>query len=397
MNKSELINKSKEVFINTYSQLPIIIESGEGVYVKDTDGNKYLDFVAGIAVNCLGYKNKNLINQITKQLNKFTHCSNLYYNEPSILAAELLVNVSGLDKVFFCNSGAEAMESALKLSRKYGYKYKNGSYEIITMKNSFHGRTFGAITATGQEKYQKGLKPLLPGIKYASYNNIESIENLICDKTCAIVVEPKQGEGGIKPSNENFLKDLRLVCDKNNIVLIFDEVQCGIGRTGKMFAYQKYGIKPDIVALAKGLGGGFPVGAIIACNKVSNAFEPGDHATTYGGNPLVTTAVNTVLSEIINKDILKNVRKSGAYLKQNLDELKNRYDYITEVRGEGLMLGMELSINVKSIIIDCIKQGLLLINAGLNVIRFVPPLIVNKHEIDEAILKLENVLKEVKG
>ena len=249
MKKNDLINKSEEVFINTYSQLPIIIESGNGVYVKDTEGNKYLDFVAGIAVNCLGYNNQNLINQITKQLNKFTHCSNLYYNEPSILAAELLVKVSGLDKVFFCNSGAEAMESALKLSRKYGYKYKNGSYEIITMENSFHGRTFGAITATGQEKYQKGLKPLLPGIKYASYNNIESIKNLICDKTCAIVVEPIQGEGGIKPSDEKFLKDLRFLCDKNNIVLIFDEVQCGVGRTGEMFAYQKYGVKPDIVAV----------------------------------------------------------------------------------------------------------------------------------------------------
>ncbi|WP_304942662.1 aspartate aminotransferase family protein [Vallitalea guaymasensis] len=390
----QLINKGKEVFMSTYAQFPIVIEKGEGVKVYDKDGNEYIDFVAGIAVNSLGYKNERLVAELKEQLDKLTHCSNLYWNEPAIEAAGLLVEHSGLDKVFFCNSGAEAIEGSLKLARKYAKKNlgadKNG---IITMKNSFHGRTYGAVTATGQLKYQKGLDPLLPGVKYAEFNNIESLEEAIDDNTCAVLLEPIQGEGGIRPANKEYLKQVREICDKNNLVLIFDEVQCGIGRTGEIFAYGLYDVKPDIVALAKGLGGGVPIGAVIANEKVAEGFCPGDHASTFGGNPLVCTAAKVVLEEISNEGILDNIKIQGNYLTKKLNELKDKYDLITDVRGHGLMLGMEMNIPVKDIIKKCMEKRLLLVGSGERIIRFVPPFIVKKEDIDSAVSVLGSVLE----
>ncbi|MCT4543131.1 MAG: aspartate aminotransferase family protein [Vallitalea sp.] len=393
----DLINRGKEVFMNTYSQFPLVIEKGDGVYVYDSKGNKYLDFVAGIAVNSLGYNNEKLVKALKNQLNKLTHCSNLYWNEPAIEAAELLKKYSTLDKVFFCNSGAEAVEGSLKLARKYAKKYLgNNKTEIITMKNSFHGRTFGAVTATGQTKYQKGLGPLLPGIKYCEFNNIKSLEDTIDDKTCAVLVEPIQGEGGIKPADVEYLKKVRKLCDKNNLILIFDEVQCGIGRTGEIFAYQHYNVKPDIVALAKGLGGGVPIGAILANEKAASGFCPGDHASTFGGNPLVCSAAKVVIEEISDPQYLENIKKQGKYLTKKLNELKSKYKMILDVRGHGLMQGMEMNMPVKEIILECMDKGLLLVGSGERIIRFVPPLIIQKKEIDSAIKILEDVILRVK-
>jgi acetylornithine/N-succinyldiaminopimelate aminotransferase len=393
----DLINRGKEVFMNTYSQFPLVIEKGDGVYVYDSKGNKYLDFVAGIAVNSLGYNNEKLVKALKNQLNKLTHCSNLYWNEPAIEAAELLKKYSTLDKVFFCNSGAEAVEGSLKLARKYAKKYLgNNKTEIITMKNSFHGRTFGAVTATGQTKYQKGLGPLLPGIKYCEFNNIKSLEDTIDDKTCAVLVEPIQGEGGIKPADVEYLKKVRELCDKNNLILIFDEVQCGIGRTGEIFAYQHYNVKPDIVALAKGLGGGVPIGAILANEKAASGFCPGDHASTFGGNPLVCSAAKVVIEEISDSQYLENIKKQGKYLTKKLNELKSKYKMILDVRGHGLMQGMEMNMPVKEIILECMDKGLLLVGSGERIIRFVPPLIIQKKGIDSAIKILEDVILRVK-
>jgi len=398
METKGYIEKGKKYVMNTYNYYPVVIDRGEGCYVWDTDGKKYLDFVAGIAVNSLGYGNKDYISNLTEQLHKFNHCSNLYYNMPQIELAEMLVNKSCFDNVFFCNSGAEAVEAALKLSRKYGKKaHDENCYEIITMKHSFHGRTFGAVTATGQEKYQKGLEPLLPGIKYAEFNNLDSIKELVSNKTCAILVEPVQGEGGIRPAKKEFLEGLRKLCNEKDIVLIFDEVQCGIGRIGKLFAYEIYDVKPDIVSVAKGLGAGFPIGAMLAVKKVSEAFQPGDHASTFGGNPLACTAGKTVLNHLLNKNLLVNVEINGHYLTSKLIELKQKFDIIKDVRGIGLMQGIELSVPTAQIVSKCMEKGLLLVGAGANIIRFVPPLIVTQDEIDKAIEILTSALREIKN
>lgn len=397
MSSEQLLEKAEKYIMNTYKYNPIIMDKGEGCYLYDTNNNKYLDFVAGIAVNSLGYNNNNFINKLTEQIKKLNHCSNLYYNQPQIELAEKLINNSSFDKVFFCNSGAESIEAALKLSRKYGKK-TNGEecYEIITMKNSFHGRTYGAISATGQSKYQKDLKPLLPGIKYAKYNDFNSVKEIVSDKTCAIFIEPIQGEGGIIPAKTSFLEKVRELCTQKNIVLVFDEVQCGIGRTGQLFAHQNYNVFPDIVCLAKGLGNGFPVGATLAIDKIANVFLPGDHATTFGGNPLAATSGLTVLNTLIDDNTIKNAKQQGEYLKQELYKLKEQFSTITDVRGIGLMLGIELSIPVQETIKRCLDKKLLLVGAGTNVIRFVPPLTVKKDEIDIAISVLKKVFKEIK-
>lgn len=392
----ELIQKGQETFIKSYAQLPIVFESGEGVYMIDDNENRYLDFVAGIAVNTLGYSHKKLTEAIKNQVDKFMHCSNLYWNKPSIELAGLLTKYSGLDKVFFCNSGAEAVESALKLARKYSKKV-NGEdkYEIISMKNSFHGRTLGAITATGQEKYQKGLNPLLPGINYCEYNNIESLKNAITDNTCAIILEPIQGEGGIRPANKEYLKQVRQLCDDHNLVLIFDEVQSGIGRSGELFAYQVYDVKPDIVTMAKGLGSGMPIGGIIVKEEVASGFQPGDHASTFGGNPLVCSAAKVVIEELMNNNLISNVKKQGKYLEEKLQQLKEKYNFIIDVRGIGLMQGIELSMPVKEIVQRCLDNGLLLVGSGTHVIRFVPPLVISEQEIDEAMGILDEALSSM--
>lgn len=390
-----VIDKGNKLFMNTYSRFPIVLEHGEGVYIYDSDNNKYLDFVAGIAVNSLGYQDQTLNKALIEQIEKLTHCSNLYYNTPAVEAANLLVQTSDLERVFFCNSGAEAVEGAIKLARKYAQIHKsNTCYKIISMKQSFHGRTLGALAATGQTKYQQGYNPLLPGIEYAEYNNFEELQSLIDETVCAILIEPVQGEGGIRPAEKEYLEKVRKLCDEQNIILIFDEVQCGIGRTGEIFAYQNYNVLPDIVTLAKGLGAGIPIGAMIAKEKIANAFEPGSHASTFGGNPLATTAAKIVMGKVGKPDFLENIREVGDYLTNKLNELLSEFEFIIDRRGIGLMQGIELNIPVKKIIQKTMEKGLLLINAGTHVIRFVPPLIVNKEHIDEMITILSSVLEE---
>lgn len=396
MNNKEVFENSKKYIMSTYKSFPIVLDKGEGSYVWDIEGKKYLDFVSGIAVNSLGYNDANFIKSITEQLQKIHHCSNLYLTNPSVELAKTLVENSDFDKVFFCNSGTEAVEAGLKLSRKYGNAKKGEDcYEIITMKNSFHGRTLGAITATGQQKYQEGFGPLLPGVKYAVYNDFETLENMVNKNTCAIVLEVIQGEGGINESKKEYLEKVRKLCDKEDIVLMFDEVQTGIGRTGKLFGYEIHGIKPDIICLAKGLGGGIPIGAMMAIDKVASVFEPGNHASTFGGNPIATTAGINVLNRLINEGLLENVVKQGNYLREKLQELKEKYPLIKDIRGHGLMQGIELEVEASKLTSKCIENGLLLVGAGTNVVRFVPPLIINSTEIDEAINILDKSLSEM--
>ena len=392
---NEWIERGSKVIMNTYSQFPIVIEKGKGVYLWDSEGKKYLDFVAGIAVNALGYNDPDYVEQISLQLTKLQHCSNLYWMIPSIELSEILVQNSCFHRVFYCNSGAESVEAAIKLSRKYGKKHHGENcFEIITMKKSFHGRTLATLTATGQTKYQKGFNPLMPGFSYVEFNNFIELEEAVSEKTCAIIIEPIQGEGGIHPAEKAYLQKVRSLCDKNDIVLIFDEVQCGIGRTGELFAYQLFNIKPDIVSLAKGLGGGFPIGAMLAIQSKADAFQPGDHASTFGGNPLACTAGKIVLNKLLDKGVLENVQRQGKYLKEKLIELKEKYEMILDVRGYGLMLGIELNCLVKDIVVECMNKGLLLLGAGENVIRFVPPLIIGKNDVDLGLDILEGVLQQ---
>ncbi len=392
---NEWIERGTKVIMNTYSQFPIVLEKGNGVYLWDNNGKMYLDFVAGIAVNALGYNDSDYVKEISTQLAKLQHCSNLYWIPPSIELGEILIQNSCFDKIFYCNSGAEAVEAAIKLSKKYGKKVRGENcYEIITMKKSFHGRTMATVTATGQTKYQKGYNPLLPGFSYVEFNNFNELEKAVSENTCAIIIEPIQGEGGIHPAEKTYLEKVRSLCDKNDIVLVFDEVQCGVGRTGELFAYQLFDVKPDVVSLAKGLGGGFPIGAMLATQSKADALQPGDHASTFGGNPLACTAGKVILKKLLYGGILKNVQEVGAYLKIKLIELQEIYEMIIDVRGHGLMLGIELNCSVKNIVKDCMEKSLLLLGAGENVLRFVPPLIIGKKEIDKGIGILNEVLQQ---
>lgn len=394
---NEWIERGKEVIMNTYSQFPLVLEKGKGVYLWDSEGKIYLDFVSGIAVNALGYCDSDYINGISLQLSKLQHCSNLYWIIPSIELGEILTQNSCFDKIFYCNSGAEAVEASIKLSRKYGTTFHGKNcYEIITMKGSFHGRTMATVTATGQTKYQKGFSPLIPGFSYVEFNNIDELENSVNENTCAIIIEPIQGEGGIRPCDKAYLQKVRSLCDKNDVVLVFDEVQCGLGRTGELFAYQFYDVLPDIITLAKGLGGGFPIGAMLANQKKADAFQPGDHASTFGGNPLACAAGKVVLNKLLKDGVLENVKTQGTYFKDKLYQLKEKYEIISDVRGYGLMLGIELSCSVKTIIEKCMEKGLLLLNAGEKVIRFLPPLIVAKDEIDKGLEVLDEVIQQIK-
>lgn len=394
-NFESLASRGEKVIMQTYSRYPIAFDHGKGVYLWDTNGKKYLDFVAGIAVNSLGYANERLVKAISEQAGKLIHVSNLYYTKPQIELAEKLVKYSDFDKVFFCNSGAEANEAALKLCRKYAVMKNKPGREIITMEHSFHGRTYGAVTATGQDKYHKGLDPLLPDIKYAVYNDFESVKNAVNDNTCAIMMEPVQGEGGVIPAKKEFLEKVRELCDENDILLVFDEVQTGVGRSGCLFCYQKYGVVPDIATLAKGLAGGVPIGAMLTKDSVAEAFKPGDHASTFGGNPLATAAGNVVMDEIMEGGILENVNECGKYLTECLNALKAKHKNIIDVRGIGLIQGIELDVPVADVVKKSIDGGLLLVGAGANVIRFVPSLIIKKSEIDEAMSILDKALTEV--
>ena len=396
--ENNIKNNTDNYILNTYKRQDLVIDKGNDVYLYDINGKKYLDFVSGIGVNSLGYQNKKYNEAIINQLNKFNHCSNLYYWETQSELAEKLISISPFDKVFFANSGAEANEGALKLARKFG-KIKNKDLnctQIITMQNSFHGRTLGSLSVTAQSKYQTSFSPLLPDILEAKFNDIESVKSLISNKVCAIIVEPIQGEGGLKPANKEFLQWLRTICDENDIILIFDEVQCGVGRTGKFFAFENYDVIPDVVTMAKGLANGLPIGAFMINKKYSSILTYGDHASTFGGNPISTAGANVVVDEIINNGILNNVKTNGEYLFAQLNKLKTKYDFIKDIRGLGFMVGIEFDFEVASMMSNLKDKGLLVLNAGNNVLRLLPPLIVNKIHIDEAMGIIENVLKDVK-
>lgn len=385
--------ENKSLLMNTYSQNPSVFVKGEDIYLIDHNGKKYLDFVAGIAVNALGYSNETLKSALKEQVDQLLHCSNLYYNDAQLEAVKKLVEKTGMDKAFFCNSGAEAVEGALKLARKYA-KFKGNAEKsnIIAMTNSFHGRTFGAISATGQTKYQQGLDPLLPGITHVPYNDLLAIEQAVTDNTCAILLEVIQGEGGIEMVDPQYFKKVKDICVEKDILLILDEVQTGIGRTGYACGYMMFGIKPDIIALAKGLGSGVPVGAIVATDEAAKGFVPGDHASTFGGNPLAMTAVSVVMDEVLNEEMLDHVKEMGAYLNSKLLELKETFPCIKAVKGTGLIQGIALTYSPRELVTKAFEKGLLLVGAGNDVVRFVPPLVVQKHHIDECIQILKEVL-----
>jgi predicted acetylornithine/succinylornithine family transaminase len=385
-----IIERGKKYLMNTYGRYPIVLERGEGMYVWDAEGKRYLDFMAGIATNSLGHNDAVLAAAIAKQAARLIHCSNFFWTEPMVDLAEKLITNSCFGKAFFCNSGAEAIEGSLKLVKKYGAE--KGKYEIITMENSFHGRTYGALTATGQEKYQKGFAPLLPNIKYVPFNNFGALEAAVSAVTAGIYIEPVQGEGGIIPADKEYLERVRKLCDENDILLVFDEIQCGIGRTGKLFAFENYGVAPDAVALAKGIAGGVPMGVLLAAAKAADVLQPGEHGTTFGGNPLAACAANTVLDRLLDGGLLENAAKQSEYLTAKLAELKTKFGVITEVRGMGLMQGIVLSVPAADVTRKCLENGLLLVAAGANVVRFVPALVLGREHIDECMAILENAL-----
>lgn len=396
MDTKTIIETAEEKLIHTYNRYQIVLDRGDGVRLYDTDGKEYLDFGAGIAVFALGYNNREYNDALKAQIDKLIHTSNYFYNEPSVLAAKAVTAASGMDRVFFTNSGTEAVEGAIKLAKKYAY-LKDGStdHEIIAMEHSFHGRSMGALAVTGNRHYQEAFGPMIPGIKFAKYNNLDSVKELVSDKTCAIIFETVQGEGGVYPAEPEFIEGVRKLCDERGILLILDEIQCGMGRTGSMFAYQQYGVKPDIVTVAKALGCGVPVGAFLASEDVAKALVPGDHGTTYGGNPLACAAAVKVFELFDKLGVLENVRRTGAYLTERLEELVNKYDIVKERRGVGLIQGIELTVSPKEVIAKALEKGLILFSAGTNVIRFVPPLVITESDVDEMIEKLGEALSEV--
>jgi acetylornithine/N-succinyldiaminopimelate aminotransferase len=398
METKKFFEESSHYIMNTYNRFPIVLRKGRGVKVWSSDGKEYLDFVGGVAVNILGHCHPRVVVAIQKQAQRLLHVSNYYYIEPQIKLAKLLVEHSFADKAFFCNSGAEANEAAIKLARKYSKEQVSPKqFEIITAKNSFHGRTLATLTATGQEKFQKGFEPLVPGFKHVPFNDISSISKTITKETCAVMLEPIQGEGGVIVPDQNYLKEVRELCNEHNILLILDEVQTGMGRTGKLFAYEHFGITPDIMTVAKGLGGGVPVGAMLATDKVASAFQPGNHATTFGGNPLVcAAAVATIETLLEDGFILDQCNRMGKYLREELEQLKEEFpSLIIEIRGKGLLLGMEITRNGDPIVRACLEKGALINCTAGNVLRFIPPLIVQQKDIDRLIDILEGVFAKL--
>ena len=392
MDSKTLMALSEQYVAHTYARYPVVLVRGKGTRVWDQEGEEYLDFVSGLAVCNLGHCHPRVVKTIQGQAEKLIHVSNFYYIEPQIQLASLLCKHSFADKVFFCNSGAEANEGAFKLARKFG-KEKTGKdrYEIITMEGSFHGRTLATLTATGQEKFHKGYEPLMPGFKYVPFNDIGAVKKAIDPKTCAVMVEPIQGEGGVNCPSEGYLKALREICDENKLLLMFDEVQVGMGRTGKLFAYEHEGVEPDILTLAKSLAGGVPIGALLIKKEISDGFKPGDHASTFGGNPLASAAGVAALTAILEEGMLENCRKMGGYFLSELDKMKNKFPFIKEVRGKGLILGMELKMDGSSMVKEMLKKRVLINCTMGNVLRFLPPLIVTKEEIDRVVAALEEV------
>lgn len=390
-----MIEEADQVLMHTYNRYPLVLDHGEGVWLYDIDGKRYLDFAAGIAVFALGYGNTAYNEALKAQIDKLLHTSNLYYNVPAVYAAKKLAAASGMDRVFFTNSGTEAIEGAIKLARKYYYKkHHQADSEIVAMEHSFHGRSMGSLAVTGTKKYREPFEPLIGGTVFAEYNNLKDVTEKLTERTCAVILETVQGEGGIYPAEREFLSSLSRTLKDRGILLILDEIQCGMGRTGTMFAYEQYGILPDIMTSAKALGCGVPVGAFAASNEVSAAFEPGDHGTTYGGNPFACAAVNTVFELMEQQTILENVKLSGAYLFEVLEQLKQEFSCIKAHRGIGLMQGLEFSCPVSPIIQKALQHGLLLISAGSNVIRFVPPLVISNSHIDQMAEILGQCLKE---
>lgn len=395
MSMQEYMDKAEQYVLRTYNRFPVVLERGEGVHLYDTDGKRYLDFAAGIAVFALGYKNEAYNQALKDQIDKVIHTSNLYYNVPMARAAEKLAVASGMDKVFFTNSGTEAVEGAIKAARKYAWLKDGGTdHEIIAMKNSFHGRSLGALSVTGNTHYQEPFKPLIGGIRFADFNDLESVKAQVTDKTCAVILETVQGEGGIYPADPAFLQGLRELCDERDILLILDEIQCGMGRTGEWFAWQGYGVRPDVMATAKALGCGVPVGAFVLNEKTAKAsLVPGDHGTTYGGNPLACAAVNAVFDQYEKLGVLEHVRKITPYLEKRLDGLAEKSDYVAARRGKGLMQGLVIrGKTVGQVVNEALAEGLLVISAGSDVLRLVPPLVITEKDVDEMTEILEKCL-----
>ena len=393
VDESAVMEEEKKYIMNTYGRLPVVLVRGKGVYVEDIKGRKYLDFVSGIGVNNIGHCNPTLINNVKRQLETLIHVSNLYYTIPQVKLAEKLADLSGLDKAFFSNSGAEANECAIKLARRYGKKMGIGEGEIITMERGFHGRTLATITATPKVEYQEGFEPLPQGFKYVPFNDLDKLMEGISHKTTGVMIEPVQGEGGIHVADKEYLRGVRDICDDKGILLIFDEVQCGIGRTGKMFAYQHYGVKPDILTLAKALGGGIPIGATLAKEEVAKVFTPGSHGSTFGGNPLACVSAYVTLS--IVEDLLTHVEEMGEYFMKKLRDLQGKYSFIKEVRGIGLMLGMELSFQCRDIVKKMLEKGYLINCTAERVLRFLPPFVIEREHIDALIGALDEVFSEI--
>lgn len=396
MNTKQIIEEAESNLIHTYNRYQIVLDKGDGVRLYDTDGKEYLDFGSGIAVFALGYNNMEYNDALKAQIDKLIHTSNYFYNEPAAKAAKALTSASGMDRVFFTNSGTEAVEGAIKLAKKYAY-LKDGStdHEIIAMEHSFHGRSMGALAVTGNKHYQEAFGPMIPGIRFAQFNNLASVKELFNDKTCAIIFETIQGEGGVYPAKKEFIEGVRKLCDEKGILLILDEIQCGMGRSGSMFAFQQYGVKPDIVTSAKALGCGVPIGAFMATEQVAKALVPGDHGTTYGGNPLACAAAVEVFRLFDKLNVTDNVKNVGKYLETQLKSLVEKYDIVKAQRGIGLIQGIELTVNPKDVIAKCLDNGLILFSAGTNVIRFVPPLVITRDDVDLMMVRLKKVLDEV--
>ena len=387
------IQTAEDALLHTYNRYQIVLEKGEGVYLYDTEGKAYLDFASGIGVCSLGYGHPKYTEVLKNQIDQLTHTSNLFYSIPGAKAAEHLKKATQMDRVFFTNSGTEAIEGALKAARKYAYTKGNGRYEFIAMNHSFHGRSMGAVAVTGTEKYRTPFEPLIGGVKFAEFNDLDSVKALVSDKTCAILLEPIQGEGGIYPAEQGFLEGLRKLCDENDILLIFDEIQCGMGRSGSMFAWQGHGVKPDIMTMAKAIGNGVPVGAFAMSQKVAeSSLAPGDHGTTYGGNPFACAAVDTVLEIFEEENVLSHVQEISQYLQEQLDALVEANENVIARRGKGLMQGLVLKNPVGDVIVRAMAEGLIAISAGGNVLRLLPPLVIEKEHVDEMIEKLKKVL-----
>jgi len=392
MDTQMAMQMDKKYVMQSYSRIPLVIDKGKGIRVWDKEGREYLDFISGIGVNAIGHCHPEILRALTHQAKRLLHCSNLYYIEPQANLARALCEVSFADKVFFSNSGAEANEAAIKLARRWG---KGKRYEIITMKESFHGRTLTTLRATAQTKYQKGFGPFPPGFKYSPFNDLTKLKERVSEKTCAIMLEPIQGEGGIRMASEDFMEGVWEICRGKRILLILDEIQCGLGRTGKMFAYQHYGIEPDIMTLAKPLAGGLPMGATLAKEEVASLFKPGDHASTFGGNPLVSSAALAFLKVMEEENLVKKAEERGEYFGERLKELKAKYSLIKEIRGKGLMRGIELEFEGKEVVEKCRYQGLLINCTAKKVLRFLPPLTVKEEEIDQAVDILQGAFEEL--